>query len=476
MWTPRDTVPSRVAGSVVGDKLSSDTTEHSVSTIFARWVMEVGSEKRAFPAMPHTIRAPEVLPPDRATYRKLLAHEPGSLPLEKKRPALRVALRPDGALLPHAVGLYDCSLIVEIMEMEERRTQMSVIEEQSEQGEGYNVPVSPSAIAARTRHLQIACSTIALIVVLSVGVTLGVTQSTTQREPGTAVKTSVIGDQVPLVIYQRWSGPGCSSTEGLKHQAAYAPGDCISLLDNGFGGPENRRFMYECSSIGDIIYKEWRASRRCAGTPDKTENRTQLQNCVQNEQTKEWERLSCGMQIESAPGQAITRHGCGQGGGVGGGGGQGQSGGASRGRTIPLEFCIAYAGVSAMWSCLHKPGDGELKSGDQTIVYQPFSGHDCSHKVSCPDRSIASFISPTLLRIARSGEVGVLYCFNPSFLERKIIETMRRLSQLTPRACSTRQSGEAIHLSTSAGCKRDFKLADGEMVNVKLLYSTCAGD
>ena len=261
-----------------------------------------------------------------------------------------------------------------------------VTEEESEASQGMHVPVSPGAMAARTRNLQIACSTIAVIAVLSVGVTLGVTRTRDQGGAGggTAIKTSVIGDQIPLVVYQRWSGPGCANTEGLKHQAAYAPGDCLSLLDNGFGGPENRRFMYECSSTGDIVYKEWRASRQCAGAPDKTENRTRLQNCYQNEQTKEWEKLSCGMQLESIPGQAITRHGCGQGGGVGGGGGQGQSGGASRGRTIPLEFCIAYAGVSAKWSCLYKQGAGQFKRGDHIIVYQAFSGHACSQKVSCP--------------------------------------------------------------------------------------------
>ena len=140
----------------------------------------------------------------------------------------------------------------------------------------------------------------------------------------------------------------------------------------------------ECSSAGDIVYKEWRASRRCAGAPDKTENRTHLQNCFRDDKTNGWEKLSCGMQLDSIPGQAITRHGygCGQGGGVGGGGGQGQSAGASRGRTIALDFCIVWGGESGRWSCLDKESTGTLKSGERTIVYQPFTGPDCSQKVS----------------------------------------------------------------------------------------------
>jgi len=245
------------------------------------------------------------------------------------------------------------------------------------------VPVTAGMAAARTRHLQLACGTTVLVGAVIVGVTLGVMLSRQEgAAPGVPVKTSVVGDQVPLVLYQRWSGPGCAGAEGLQHQAAFAPGDCLSLLDNGFGGPENRRFMYECSSAGEIMYKEWRASRLCAGVPDKTENRTHLQNCFQDEKTKGWEKLSCGMQLDSIPGQAVTRHGCGQGGGVGGGGGQGQSAGASRGRTIPLGFCIVWGGESAKWSCLDKESTGQLHSGELTLVYQPFSGPGCSQKAS----------------------------------------------------------------------------------------------
>ena len=60
-------------------------------------------------------------------------------------------------------------------------------------------------------------------------------------------------------------------------QAAFAPGECLSSADNAFEGPESRRFMYTCSDAGHIIYTEWRASPKCLGDPDRTENRTNQQ-------------------------------------------------------------------------------------------------------------------------------------------------------------------------------------------------------
>ena len=118
---------------------------------------------------------------------------------------------------------------------------------------------------------------IAFIVVAATAtaVALGVTFSRPTGEEPVKVPVTASADET-FVLFRTWSKEGCDDAGSLKHQAAFAPGECLSAADNGFGGDQRRRFMFVLES-GEIKYREWLSDMKCEGTPDVDESRKAYQ-------------------------------------------------------------------------------------------------------------------------------------------------------------------------------------------------------
>ena len=113
-----------------------------------------------------------------------------------------------------------------------------------------------------------------VVAVSATAVALGVTLSRPRTEAPVKVPVSASAD-VPFVLFRTWSKEGCNAGS-LTHQAAFAPGECLSAAHNGFGGDERRRFMFVQES-GEIVYREWLSDSKCEGAPYVDEPRTEYQ-------------------------------------------------------------------------------------------------------------------------------------------------------------------------------------------------------
>ena len=81
---------------------------------------------------------------------------------------------------------------------------------------------SQENVSSRTLNRQVAYMGMLLVAMSGLGVGLGVTL--TRRggdEPGDFPVNAVIGDQIPLLVYESWSQPGCTGTSSLTHRVSH---------------------------------------------------------------------------------------------------------------------------------------------------------------------------------------------------------------------------------------------------------------